>query len=198
MLNWIHLHVFWVRNKWTNCPKNKILQSDWLTKVLLFSEVAQVNADFLRLDLRVHATNRRRRPVLRQVIVHVEVVAGARTLQQVRLVDAGKLLDLWEQLLRKVGTVVVPSTGMFRCTLTSRARKDAIVALLCVSNAVDSPLVFSDVTTFLQEAFKLLLMSLWLPFCCIETSGAPLKSKRESIKSSSLTSSKLIPSKKPR
>ena len=129
---------------------------------MLFSEVAQVNADFLRLDLRVHATNRRRRPVLRQVVVHVEVVAGARTLQQVRLVDAGKLLDLWEQLLRKVGTVVVPSTGMFRCTLTSRARKDAIVALLCVSNAVDSPLVFSDVTTFLQEAFKLLLMSLWV------------------------------------
>ena len=129
---------------------------------MLFSEVAQINADFLRLDLRVHATNRRRRPVLRQVVVHVEVVAGARTLQQVRLVDAGKLLDLWEQLLRKVGTVVVPSTGMFRCTLTSRARKDAIVALLCVSNAVDSPLVFSDVTTFLQEAFKLLLMSLWV------------------------------------
>ena len=64
--------------------------------------------------------------------------------------------------MRKVGTVVVPSTGMFRCTLTSRARKDAIVALLCVSNAVDSPLVFSDVTTFLQEAFKLLLMSLWV------------------------------------
>ena len=129
---------------------------------MLFSEVAQINADFLRLDLRVHATNRRRRPVLRQVVVHVEVVAGARTLQQVRLVDAGKLLDLWEQLLRKVGTVVVPSTGMFRCTLTSRARKDAIVALLCVSNAVDSPLVFSDVTAFLQEALKLLLMRLWV------------------------------------
>ena len=78
------------------------------TEVLLLAEITHIDVHLFGLDLGVHATNSRRRPVLRQVLVDGEVVTGTRALQHVRLVDAREFLDLRQKLLWEVGSIVIP------------------------------------------------------------------------------------------
>ena len=83
-----------------------------LTKILLFTQVAQVDIDLLRFDLRVHLPYSRRRPPLGQMfrphcIIFFRRNRGFRTFQKLRFIDAREFLDLWEEFLREVGAIML-------------------------------------------------------------------------------------------